>query len=540
MSKPSSCKSASLKPEDTYDTESSVQVTRLRSRSRGGTDLDTKSQSSPSNDNPMEQPQFGAPSDNSYYVSSSQFTSKDVEEFKRISSQRGSMPKSQCSSSSRISCPDPPHMNLSPAAYVDKLFSTSPASEQSSEILDRKDNGGASASRESSELFYTEDIHSSEDKRKPGGSEVFSADYDAPLYDENTGVQVTDSETSESKTLGRTDLEESWEEFYKSPVKKIADDENYRKFQRLESINRELKEDAILREFDKAEANKKEMDEPAEMVESTQTIVAENSEKETDEHEKGDVKFELCGDEDSLLEKLDSEATCSKDNDVSEDIEISSGTDNLLDLSQKILNELGIEDKDTSEDTHDPVHIEEKVRLDSGEDDSEITSTTQKKKRKVKKNSVDKYKPMLSLSPPNRQGSEPELSNAVADKVDQIRTSENPDYLRKHRLSMPATGGNKEKLSPSRQPAANVLENEASSSNMSRSPYSIEDYLYKGISEEEYNRAENRAGNSDSPSKSAVNTEKEDERKSRASSGNEIDEEEGKAIYGYVQLLILC
>ncbi|KAL3861959.1 hypothetical protein ACJMK2_007966 [Sinanodonta woodiana] len=73
-------------------------------------------------DNPMARPAIGASSNTSYIVSQSHFTREDVEKFKTLSSCRTNsfMSTSECSSSSPISCPDLPELNVNPANYIDE------------------------------------------------------------------------------------------------------------------------------------------------------------------------------------------------------------------------------------------------------------------------------------------------------------------------------------------------------------------------------------------------------------------------------------
>lgn len=538
--RPTSSKTVSAIPERKEQADSSFEVTRVRSRSKVHTDLDCKRNSSP-HDNPMEHPQFGAPSSNSYYVSSSQFTSKDVEEFKRISLQSASVTKSECSSSSHISCPDPPHMNVSPATYVQRLHEGSPASEHSLEILDQKLyqlSGSYQQSRDASDKFQagtSVEVDSAET----------DADYDSHAYDGDTETLVQNESakvvqaTSDNKT---SKLEESWEEFYKSPVKKISVEESYRKIQRLESINRDMREEAILKAFNGSEDDK-ENSEALEIIQGGHSDCAERI---------YDADIELSEPEGINVESgLNMDDSASKGSKIRESISDniraekygSGGTDELLDLSQKLLDELGIKEKGDVDDPRETVHIEEKVKVCLDEDDSdEIEITNNKKKKKFhRKSSEDQLKPQLCLSSPNPEGSGPELSDAVADKVDQIRTLENPDYLRKYRFSLPATMTDKcSKQGTERKLVLvpNISEIEPSRENLFRSPYSTETNLYEGTSEEKL-PDEGSACQNNLSSDKKESAQSFEGRQSGRLSGDEIDGEENVAILRYIKCFSL-
>lgn len=450
-SRPGTTKPPSQKPERQQLIDTSVEVTRLRSKSKGGSDLDSGSYHG---ENPMEQPQFGAPSDKSYYVSSSHFTSRDVEEFKRISSQKFSKTRSECSSSSHISCPDPPQMNLSPAEYVGKPYQGSLSSDHSSEFLDQKDKGSC-ISREFSGRF--EQDRTSDLKAVNADSEIFTTDYDTPIPDSDVKTKkTTDMDNKDDDEIAavekKSELEESWEEFYKSPLKKDFSDMSHRKVRRLESINQEIREEAILKGFEEMEA-KIDATIPAEMVESSQTVVADvEGDNATNDQAAEEVTFNVGPNLEDLIDNCDTEdATSIK----TLGDKMSAGTNELLDMSQKLLNELGIEENidNVEEEDNDikvedvygevkkPMHIEEKVNVETDDECADVVITNQKKKKKVRQSdSIEKLKPFLSLSPPKPRGSDPELSSAVADKVVQIRPTESPDFLKKQRLSLPGIG----------------------------------------------------------------------------------------------------
>ncbi|WAR15293.1 PKHM3-like protein [Mya arenaria] len=177
---------------------------------------------------------------------------------------------------------------------------------------------------------------------------------------------------------------------------------------------------------------------------------------------------------------------------------------------EKLLNELGIEDVEESvelvkdeietsdkksleeKDAHaqetvtdskpnidisQPILIEEKVKIESDDDNERIggrtTASPKKKKKGKSRSSLEKLKPQLSLSPPNSEALPPELSDATADKVDRIETDGKSEYFAKHRLSLPAVSPMHDKSrSAKRKSLPNVLEKPSSS------PHTIEDYLY--------------------------------------------------------------
>ena len=490
-------KSTTKKPEKRQQpTDLSVDVTRIRSRSKGQGDIEPKRSTGYQGDNPMEQPQFGAPSEKSYYVSSSQFTSRDVEEIKRHSLQKSSVSWSECSSSSHISCPDPANMNVSPAAYVEKLFDGSPTSDLSSDVSDaNKRRGKRGISRTSSE-------HSkmTEDEFKGADSQVFSLDYDAPLDDIDVEIEVKaditrGAERHKEVRDGNGELEESWEEFYKSPLEKRAADIDHRKIQRLESINRDMREEAILRNFEESESSNA-ISSP-DMTQSSQTVVPDNTTSQDISENSSYIGFDLDPDSESVK-------------DTSENVDgLTQGTNELLDVSQKLLLELGIEDKEDIQETKKLSHIEEKVKLETDDEATEVVLANPKKKKIKSSSSLDKLKPSLS---PKSEGIGPELSNAVADKVEQIRTLENPDYLRKHRMSLPVTGTSKSGTKKRQSvPSVGGMDN---ARKLSPSPYSIGE----GISGDDITQ----------------DTEGEkDDSKSRTRSTDDIDPDEDEAFHRY-------
>lgn len=542
-SRPNAAKQTSQRSEQQQLGDRSINVTRLESKSRASNDLDP-------GDNPMEQPQFGAPSSKTYYVSSSQFTSSDVEEFKRISLQKSKATRSECSSSSHISCPDPPHMNISPAAYVDKLYHGSPSSVVSSEILDHKDRGSC-ISRESSGQFNLSQDDANEFGVKSVDSQTFSADYDAPVYDSDLKVEGnTKSNNSGQDNVGeqptKSELEDSLEEFYKSPLRKESSDMGHRKVQRLESINQEIREEAILKGFEEIEA-KKEASVASELLESTHTVVAEDDDctDEAVDEEEFDAGLDLV----SVIENCDAEVVVDDQSATEDKIQaedISAGTSELLDISQKLLNELGIEDKNDDENVGDqdntdkdttegdkeesmePIHIEEKVTVDTDDEGADIVHTNQKKKKKVRESdSIEKLKPVLSLSPPNPRGSDPELSDAVADRVVQIRHTENPDFLKKHRLSLPVKGSLKGKSNFKKRQSSSESEGKIESGSIDTKD--SQECIYKDTSDEDLSGTQ-----SASPLENKDEDQNVQGRQSRTISRDSIDTEEDAVFHRFV------
>ncbi|XP_052821358.1 uncharacterized protein LOC128246875 isoform X2 [Mya arenaria] len=489
-----------LEPVDP-DPNNSVEVRKIRSRSRGNNDTDSKglSKSSRSKDNPMEQPRFGSPR-SSYYVTSSEFTSRDVEEFKKLSSKASSKAKSECSTSSHVSCPDPPHMNLSPADYVRKMYKSSEGSPGSEKTF---------WSQESGNRFNGSEKNYESLENKAESTEHLSAlDYDSSYGGD------TENEGKEKERTKTKELEESWEEFYKSPVQKQKETFDKRKFQRLDSFNREMKEKSILHSYDDTLADKSEHNgnESLKTFESHSKMKVKAIVKTTEDVKENEDEIDWAS---ALNEskQIGSDTNTKKyEVTIQSQVEkVDTGEiDDLLNISQKLLNELGIEDVEESvelvkdeietsdkksleeKDAHaqetvtdskpnidisQPILIEEKVKIESDDDNERIggrtTASPKKKKKGKSRSSLEKLKPQLSLSPPNSEALPPELSDATADKVDRIETDGKSEYFAKHRLSLPAVSPMHDKSrSAKRKSLPNVLEKPSSS------PHTIEDYLY--------------------------------------------------------------
>lgn len=317
----------------------------------------------------MEQPTFGPPSDSSYYVSSSEFTSKDVEEFKKLS-RKTTTAISECSSSSHMSAPDSPHMNLSPASYVQKygVHTGSPAavqkyghrnytSENDGSVMRQKDIGN-------DDQDVTDGIKSSEDSGVITGNA-------RPLVESINGT------SSEAGPDGKTDE---------------------------------------------------------------------------------------VGDMDSDEGRYDASTA---DNSSEADI---AATSELLNVSQKLLTELGIEGECETQD----------LRSETNEEANILHEVISPSKWIKKKSRAERLRP--PLSPPKSDIVAPELSDAVAVKIDQIKSLENPEYLSKHRLSLPYTTSSvKPDRNSHRKSFPDVLEHKSENDDSYDTSYSIEEHLYNGM-----------------------------------------------------------
>lgn len=412
----------------------------------------------------MEQPKFGQPPESSYYVSSSEFTSKDVEEFKKIS-RNVPRPVSECSSSSHVSAPDPPHMNTSPAAYVQKFDAQ--IGSYSSDITHESEEDKFSIEKQVENRF-SEKIEGDGPLNKASSDNTDSLCNNIEI-ENNFGIGTVglslQIDTVDNKTSPKQELEESWEEFYKSPLRKTQDDSTeFRKVQRLESINRDAKEEAILSSitdeetFDQTDRFKAN---PEQLYDDSENRVGVADNLMVSEIQKlhltaiGTEASNVCDDKKQDLIFYDIHETQTTE------------TSELLDESQKLLNELGIED-----------NVESLTSDTNKEED--LVSDKRKANKVKKKSAADRLKPQLSLSPPKSDIVEPELSNAVADKVDQIRTLENPEYLSKHRLSLQYTGNvRKPDKYGHRKSLPGVLEHK--NENDGDISYRIEDHLYDGL-----------------------------------------------------------
>ena len=494
MAKPSlstTKKSTSSTSLDNQSDDEIVDVRKVKQRSRASSDLEGQGQSSRSTYNPMEQPRFGKPSNSTYFVTDSQFTSKDVEEIKRFGSKvSSSRAKSECSGSSRRSCPDPPHMNLSPAAYVRQRLNDSESSFASDNVADSVD-GVLNENRPVDNMSE----HSAQDG-------MFQTEIDSSNEGRNENETKENNETQRENEAqkNRNKLEESWEEFFKSPVKKAFDETKFKRYQRMESVDREIKEAAIINNFQDIEDNTPDFD-----------VTSKNSKLEITTG----FNEERCEDADSQVTDNEGISVISENTGMvaeSENvIEINKDTGDLLDISQKLLNELGIEDQyggstmgenivkieeetistddkiDQNVDTTKPIHIEEKIRLDDGDDEeeAEISTPSPKKKKKSKnRSSLDKLRPQLSLSPPGNEPLPPEVSTATAFTVERITGQEGSSYTPKHRLSLPAVSPLHRRSGNKRQSLPNVLEDQSAKN--SSTVNSIEEYLYgNGPLEEE-------------------------------------------------------
>ncbi|XP_045162784.2 uncharacterized protein LOC123527417 isoform X3 [Mercenaria mercenaria] len=438
------------------DSETVVEVIQNKSRS-GEISINLDIGDSPYN--PMEQPKFGRPFDSSYYVSSSEFTSKDVEELKSIS-RNVKRPMSDCSSSSHMSAPDLPHMNLSPAAYVEKygLQTASPSScktPESEEILRQEESIITQKIDETNAVNYTDSENF--------GEEEIEKDFALSNFKEDM---------KENSITQNHDLEESSEEFYKSPVKKCQNEKHvFGRLKRLDSINREAKEEAILNSYLDTEIipHTEQIPEEPDKLNKVDVITVEKLESLAD-------KIAIPEDVANVTDKGDSPNN-GIDNDTNNDTlsddmngMSTAETNELLDASQKLLNELGIENQCDIKDVK-PEITEERYSV------KEMLKSKNKTKKHLES---DRLKPQLSLSPPKSDIVVADLSDAVAIKVDQIRTLDNPEYLSKHRLSLPNTASvsKTDKYEP-RKSLPDVLE--YNSENDEEVEYSIEDHLYDGM-----------------------------------------------------------
>ena len=416
----------------------------------------------------MEQRPFGQPSEDVYYVTSSEFTSKDVENFKRLGRNSNSpVSRSECSSSSRISCPDPPKMNVSPAAYVQNRVPKRSMTSQSESSLDC-----LSGSLDQVDHAYTMYDENFIDPKDGADSQITTDAYihNSETVEENEKMDIDNDvagildlppvsqppeellkeiyselipdnvQQKDPQTVIKKELEESWEEFYKTPEKKgCSDDSESRKtnFQRLESFTQDMREKAIVSDFKSEDQtneriNEKDEDDrvgydfgsiyETEGLGTDTTTQPEKSKGQPYEQDKLDKTENYPSErlKNSQVENVLKEQNADSSSPLTES--------NLKLLEEELSN-----------------YVEEKVKID--ENDDEIEEVTMKHSSPVKKKKRDRSSALLNklkppLSSPPRQGAlTPELSDAVAEEINTIPISGDRDYLKKHRLSLPVVSG---------------------------------------------------------------------------------------------------
>ncbi|XP_060594531.1 uncharacterized protein LOC132748885 isoform X2 [Ruditapes philippinarum] len=396
-----SSKASKLRERD-EDSDTVVHVIKNKSRSN------LESRCPPFN--PMEQPKLGPTSESAYFISSSEFTSRDVEEFKKIS-KNFEKPLSDCSSSSHMSAPDLPHLNVSPATYVQKYglhevsYDETDNPEETTDIV--------KCTTDNTEAYNTGNSYNTLIEGGAKGDANFSEDED------------------NKKSKSNVQIEESTEEFFSSPVIEIK----HERVRRLESITREAKEDAIL--------NSILTEDLPDTVENEQEILDEAN--SVSNGKQGSSLYNVYG----PTELID-------------DSPIITEGEKLIDTSEKLLNELRLQEQSKVVD----------------DNEGNIGDETHKLIKTSKSTSIDKLKPQLNLNP--QKSAEPDLSDAVALKVDQMRTLDNPEYLSRHRFSLAITSDvQKIDNSSPRKSLPNVLEHH--NENEKDLTSSIVDHLYDGM-----------------------------------------------------------
>lgn len=479
-------------PAKTFTKESSVQdntsveISRVRARSKGSLDgKDKKSKhTGKEHKNPMANPRLGQPGENTYYVTSSEFTSQDVEEIKRFA-RDSARAQSFGSSSSQVSAPDPPHLNISPADYVEKDYrgriysnksnSTNKSNEfedrehkpanQSKEIAGYDDTGPFKIDmieEESKHYDSTEGPKAEQkmllNKYKPAEKKFIenlppikkvSEDFLKELYTDDSTDFVDSKEkdaiqqaTESSETMHTSCDKDSYNEY-----------KNYSGVKRLESINIEAKEDAILSEvlLEESESPKKtdknevfdvkaysvvglHKEETSSQVgkpdiENYDIIEAFN--ENVDLNGKGDMKVTTNLKElEQEIAQIDKELKEQERNVTSQNVTTHADKE-LSALTESDLNQLSEELKTI------PGHIEGKSNVDVPDSavKKEKKETSPKRKLDKRRQSKEHLKP--DFSPPRAEPLKPELSPAKAEKIDTFKYD--LDRLKTHRMSLPTS-----------------------------------------------------------------------------------------------------
>ena len=501
-----------LVKEPSVQENTSVEVSRVRARSRGGSDgKDRKSKHEQREQhNPMENPTLGRPADNAYYVTGSNFTSKDVEEIKNRA--KKSNPESEVSSSSQVSAPDSPHLNLSPADYVRKDYRNRSHSNKSS---------STNRSSELNEVDHVESVDRNEIKHNP---ELFKID----IVDDqgrNSNSSSALKTGNARKLLNRyTPAEKSYVESL-PPVKNVSEDflkelysdvqsdttdsnipvgsnaeiekvnveltqnpsniddsrsyKNYSSLRRLESINTEVKEDAILSDilseenYSITENEKKsnvleewEANHPEGFNSGKNDVI-----KEVYKSPNASIISESCVQDSEIIEALGDRVNLNVDDDNRELPDIDTHEEQVTDSYDKIsdldyvdasnnfksehhaenqpspltesnlkqlneeldsLNENSL--RQPKEEVNIVGHFEDKVHvnLPSAPIKKGNKQTSPKRKSEKRRQSKGHLKP--NLSPPNAEPLKPQLSPAKAETIDTFHSNLEPRPNHRHSL----------------------------------------------------------------------------------------------------------
>ena len=488
-------------------------MSRVRARSRGGSDgKDRKSKNEEREQhNPMENPTLGRPADNAYYVTGSNFTSKDVEEIKNRA--KKSNPESEVSSSSQVSAPDSPHLNLSPADYVSKDYRNRSHSNKSS---------STSRSNELNEVDHIESVDRNEFKHNP---ELFRIDIADDQVKNNSKGSSELKTGNARKLLNRyTPAEKSYVESL-PPIKNVSEDflkelysdvqsdtidskipvdsnaeiekvndeltqnpsnvedsrnyKNYSSLRRLESINTEVKEDAILSDilseenYSITENEKKsnvleewEANHPEVLKSGKNDVI-----KEVYKSPNASINSESCVQDSELIEALADRVNLNVDDDnrVLPDIEapeehVADSYDKISDLDyvdasntlkseqhaesqpspltesnlKQLNKELDSLNENSSRQSNEEVniigHFEDKVHvnLPSAPIKKGNKQTSPKRKSEKRRQSKGHLKP--NLSPPNAEPLKPQLSPAKAETIDTFHSNLEPRSNHRHSL----------------------------------------------------------------------------------------------------------
>ena len=541
--------SKTLTKDPSFHENTSVEVSRIRTHSRNSSDGKERrsKHSSKEQQNPMENPRLGQPSDNAYYVTASNFTSQDVEEFKKLAQKNSPKAHSECSSSSHISAPDPPHLNMSPSDYIQRNYRSRSQSNKSSST-------------------YKSDLTETEIKEPKNLKEAIAYDDPGPfkidLTEEQTNQssdisqnkpeprKLTNKYKPSDKASRKQKKEASEKAFIESlpPVNKVSDDflkelysdaksdtvdskvevssersydadeirhdscdsykeyKNYSNIRRLESINTEVKEDAILHDILSSET------ELTNGTEATGGYLDQNSV----DHLKGHYK-----EESSLTDNTDIIEAFGERIDLNDNGDMNKKTESKEPAKPPASGELNInknlevkDQQQKSEEQYDkqpspltesnlkqlneelnsiPGHIEEKISVDVA--DSAVKrekKTSPKRKSERRRQSKDHLKP--DFSPPKSEPLKPELSPAKADKIDTFQY--NAERLTNHRLSLPNNSlGSKPQTvqGTHRQSMPNILESTPELTNQISSSYDLPERfheIYDGKPIDEGNDAE--------------------------------------------------
>ena len=531
----------------------SVEVSRVRARSRGGSDgKDRKSKLTPKEQyNPMENPRLGQPSDNAYYVTASNFTSRDVEEIKKIA--QTSNTKSDCSSSSHVSAPDPPHLNLSPADYVQKSYRARSQSNKSSFTNKSSDLNEVETKDLSEYITYDDtdflniDIVDGQtksssvhiDSNKPEAKKQInmytpveksfienlppvnqvSEDFLKELYSD------VNNDTADSKGHidGSTEVLNESMDIEKSPsnldslmdhenlssitcnLDSLTEYKNYSSVRRLDSINTEVKENAILSDILSEENYSHTEKEPKDNVleewksnhpegifddkydalmdiPPKASIIPKSVNKDFDIIEAFGERVDLKeGAKNKKNQRPDLKEIRKPISDINENSADNVNTVESLQTSKQLqpdkqpspLTESNLKQLNEELNSIDE-HIEERVSVDVT-DAAVKKEKTSKRKSEKRRQSKGHLKP--DFSPPNTATLKPELSPARAETVNTFQFSS--ERLRKQRHSLPTSNLNQlSGLGYHRQSMPNILEGCPEVSEPVSSSYDVPERLH--------------------------------------------------------------